>query len=75
MVPRELRIVLKFHTTGFIFSGIKGVESRFQVSRSQTHFQWYRGRRVQVSSYVLPRSCSVVARVRGCGTKGADSSI
>jgi hypothetical protein len=49
-----------FCKPGFIFGGDEGVRSRFHVLRSQTHFRWYRGRRVSFLSFALPDSFSAL---------------
>jgi hypothetical protein len=51
-----------FSAPGLIFDGIEGVESRFHVLRSRTHFVRYRGRRVQFSCFARPDSFSAVPR-------------
>jgi hypothetical protein len=45
---------------GLIFVGTEGVGSYFHVLRSQTHFRWYRGRRLPFSCFARPNSFSAV---------------
>jgi hypothetical protein len=48
-----------------VFDGTEGVGSLFHVLRSQTHFRWYRGRRVPFYCFVRPDSFSAVPRTLG----------
>jgi hypothetical protein len=50
---------------GLVFGGAKGVESRFLILRSLTHFRWYRGRPFPFSCFVLPDSFSAVPSASG----------
>jgi hypothetical protein len=52
-VPRASSPVFIFCAPGHVFGGTDGVESRFQVLCSQTHFRRYRGRRVSFSYFAL----------------------
>jgi hypothetical protein len=63
-VPRASGPIFMFCAPRLIFDGTEGVGSRTHVLRSQTHFQWYRGRRVP-SCYVLPESFSTVTNASG----------
>jgi hypothetical protein len=45
-VPRASGPIFMFCTSGHVFGGTKGVDSRFHVLGSRSHFSWYRGRRV-----------------------------
>jgi hypothetical protein len=47
------------------FWRFEGVEFSFHVLRSRSRFRRYRGRRVQVSCFVLPNPFSAVPRVPG----------
>jgi hypothetical protein len=53
-----------FSAPGHVFGGTEGVGSRFQVLRSRTLFQRYRGRRVLFSRFALPDNFSAVRRHR-----------
>jgi hypothetical protein len=55
-------LVFMFCASELIFGGTEGVESRFHVLRSRTHFRWYRVRRVSFSSFALSDSFSAVLR-------------
>jgi hypothetical protein len=48
-----------------VFGGSEGVESRFHVLRSRTHFGQYRWRRVSFSYFALPDSFGNVLRASG----------
>jgi hypothetical protein len=61
-VTRASDPVFKFCAFGLIFSGTKGVGSRFHVLRSLTHFRRCRGRPVPFSCFVLPDSFPTVLR-------------
>jgi hypothetical protein len=54
-----------FCTSGLIFGGNEGVESRFYALRSRNRFRRYRGRRVLFSCFALSDSFSVVPRSLG----------
>jgi hypothetical protein len=64
-VPRASNPVFMFCATRLIFSGTKGVGSRFYVLRGQNHFRRYRGRWVSFSSFALLDSYSTVPRASG----------
>jgi hypothetical protein len=49
----------------FIFGGIEGVESRFHVLRSRTHFRRYRVCQVPFSYFALPDMFSAVSKTSG----------
>jgi hypothetical protein len=53
-VPRASGSVFMFCAPGLVFGDTDGVESRFYVLRSRTHFRRYRGRQVPFSSFTLP---------------------
>jgi hypothetical protein len=57
--------VFMFCATRLVFGGTKDVGSRFNVLRPQTHFLWYRGRRVPFSCFALPDSYLAVPRALG----------
>jgi hypothetical protein len=69
-VPRATGPVFMFCDPRLFFGGTEIVGSRFHVwrrvqiscSRSRTHFQWYRGRRVPFSNFALLDSFSKVPR-------------
>jgi hypothetical protein len=61
-VSRASGIVFMFCAPGLVFDGTEGDVSRFNVLRSLTHFRWYRGRRVLISSFAFPDSFSAVPR-------------
>jgi hypothetical protein len=64
-VPIASGPVFMFCTPGLVFDGTKGVGSCFHVLRAQTHFQRYRGRRIQFSCFALPDSFSAVPMASG----------
>jgi hypothetical protein len=64
-VLRALGLVFLFCALRLIFGSSEGVESRFQVLRSHTHFRRYRGRWVPFSCFALPDSFSAVLRALG----------
>jgi hypothetical protein len=64
-VPRVSGAVFMFSAPGLIFDGTEGVESRFHVLRSQTHFRRYRGCCVPFSCFARPDSFSMVPRASG----------
>jgi hypothetical protein len=64
-VPRASGPVFMFCATGLFFGGNEGVESRFHVLLSQTHFRRYRGRRVPFSCFALPDTFLGVTRASG----------
>jgi hypothetical protein len=51
-----------FCAPGLIFGSSQGVESRFPILRSRTHFRRYRGRLVPFSCFACPDSFSAVRR-------------
>jgi hypothetical protein len=53
-LPRASGPVFMFCPPGLVFDGTEGVEPRFHVLRSWTHFRRYRGRRVLFSCFALP---------------------
>jgi hypothetical protein len=55
-------LVFMFCADEHVFAGAKGVESRFQVSRDQTHFLWYRRRPLPFSCFALSDTYSAVRR-------------
>jgi hypothetical protein len=61
-VPRVSGPVFMFCTSGLIFGGTEGAESRSHVWRSRTPFRRYRGRRVPFSYFALPDLFSAVPR-------------
>jgi hypothetical protein len=63
--PWALGTVFMFHAPEFIFTGTEGTGSRFNVLRSRTHFNRYRGPRVPYSCFSLPESFSEVPRATG----------
>jgi hypothetical protein len=54
-----------FCAPGLVIVVIEGVDSRFHVLRSQTHFRLNRGRRVSLSCFAPPDSFSTVPRASG----------
>jgi hypothetical protein len=54
-----------FFAPGHIFGGTEGVESRFHVLRSQTHFRRYQGRRVPFLYFIHPNSFSALPWASG----------
>jgi hypothetical protein len=64
-VPRASGPDFKFCAPGHVSGGTEGVESRFHVSRSRTHFRQYRGRRFLFSCFALPDSFWAVPRLSG----------
>jgi hypothetical protein len=54
-----------FCTSGLIFGGNEGVESRFYALRSRNRFRRYRGRRVLFSCFALSDSFSAVTGASG----------
>jgi hypothetical protein len=64
-VPRASGSVFMFCAPGLIFGGTEGVESRFLVLRSPSHFFRYRRRRFPFSCFSLPDSVSAVPRASG----------
>jgi hypothetical protein len=64
-LPRASSLVFMFCTLGLIFIGTEGVDSRFHVLRSRTHFRRYRVCRVMFSSFARPDSFSTVPRASG----------
>jgi hypothetical protein len=54
-----------FYVAEPIFGGTEGVESRFHVLLSRTHLQWYLGRQVPFSCFVLSDSFSSVPTASG----------
>jgi hypothetical protein len=60
--PRPSGLVFKFCAPVLIFDGTEGVESRFHVLCSRTHFRRYRGPRVPFSCFARPDSFSTVLR-------------
>jgi hypothetical protein len=64
-VPRASGPVFMFCTSGLIFGGIEGFDSRFHVLCYRTHFRRYRGRRVSISCFALPDSFLAVPRGSG----------
>jgi hypothetical protein len=79
--------IFRFCAPILIFGSTVGVGSRFHILSSQTHFWWYRGRRVPCSYFALTCSFSTVAWASGLvfkfcahklifgGTIGAGSSF
>jgi hypothetical protein len=65
MVSCALGPFFMFCAPGLIFSGTKGVASRFHVLRSQNHFRRYLGRRVPFSFFALPNSFLTIPRLSG----------
>jgi hypothetical protein len=63
-VLRASGTVLMFCAPRLIFGGTEGVESRFHVLRSRTHFRRNRGCRFTFSCFALPESFSTFYRVR-----------
>jgi hypothetical protein len=61
-IPKASDPVFMFCATGFVFDGTEGVESRFHVLRTLTHFRRYRGRYVAFSYFALMDSFSTVPR-------------
>jgi hypothetical protein len=61
-VRRASGPVFMFCALVLIFDGTEGVESRFRVLRSRTHFRRYRGRRVLFSCFEHPDSFSAETR-------------
>jgi hypothetical protein len=59
------RLFFIFCTPRFFLGGTEGVESRFHLLRSQTHFRRNRERRVPFSCFALPDSFSRVLRASG----------
>jgi hypothetical protein len=57
--------VFMFCAPRLILCGTEGVGSRFHVLSAQTSFQWYRGRRVSFSCFVLSSTFSAVRRASG----------
>jgi hypothetical protein len=53
-VSRASGSVFMFCAPGLVFDDTEGVESRFYVLRSRTHFRRYRGRQVPFSCFTLP---------------------
>jgi hypothetical protein len=64
-VPRASGSVFIFCAPGVVFSSTEGVGSRFHVLYTRSHFQQYRGRRVQFSCFAIPDSFSPVPRASG----------
>jgi hypothetical protein len=64
-IPWPSGPIFMFFTSGDVFDETEGVNSRFHVLGSRTHFSWYRGRRVMFSCFDLTDSFSVVWRVSG----------
>jgi hypothetical protein len=54
--------VFMFCVPGYVFDGMEGVGSRFQVLRSRTHFRWFRGRQILFSYHASSYSFSAVVR-------------
>jgi hypothetical protein len=84
-VPRVSDLVFIFCAPGLLFGGnegafgsTEGVRSSFHVLHSQTHFRWYRGRRVQF--WAVPSASGLVfmfcapGTILG-GTEGAESNF
>jgi hypothetical protein len=81
-VPRVSGPVFMFCAPTLVFGDTKGVGSRFNVLRVQTHFLRYRGHSVPFSCFTIPDSFSAVPRASGpvikycesghvfCGTEG-----
>jgi hypothetical protein len=63
--PRTSGAVFMFCAPELIFRGTLGVGSLFNVLRSRTHFQRYRGRQVPFSCFALPDSYSAVPSASG----------
>jgi hypothetical protein len=57
-----VRSSFHFCAPGPILGGTEGAMSSFHILRSRTHFQLYRGRRVQFSCFTLPNSFPAVPR-------------
>jgi hypothetical protein len=64
-VPSASGPVFMFCAPGFIFGVPEGVESRFHVLCSRTHFRRYRGRRVPFLCFALPELFLAVSREWG----------
>jgi hypothetical protein len=64
-VPRAPSPVFKFCAPRLIFRGVESVGYHFHVLHAQTHFQWYRGRRVPFSCFAHPDSFSAVPKASG----------
>jgi hypothetical protein len=64
-VPKASGPDFMFCAPGHIFGGAYGIGSRFHVLHFQTHFRWYRGRRVPFSCFASPYSFSMVPRASG----------
>jgi hypothetical protein len=65
VVPRASDPVFMFYAPELFFSETEGVDSRFHILRSQTHFWLYRGRQVSFSCFALPDSFLMVPRTSG----------
>jgi hypothetical protein len=61
-VPSVLGPVFIFCASGLVFGGTEGVESRFHVLCSRTHFRRCRGRSILFSCFVFSGSFSTVSR-------------
>jgi hypothetical protein len=61
-VPKASCPVSMFCAAGYVFGDTVGVNSRFHVLHGRTHFQRYRGRRVQFSCFARLDSFSAVRR-------------
>jgi hypothetical protein len=57
--------VFKFCAPKLVCGGTNGVESRFHVLHSQTHFRWCGGRQIRFSCFALSDSFSAVPRASG----------
>jgi hypothetical protein len=63
--PRASAPVFIFCVPGLIFSGTKGVESRFHLLRARNRFRRNRGRRLSFSCFESTDSFSAVSRASG----------
>jgi hypothetical protein len=85
--PRASGPVFMFCAPIFVFDGTEGVGTCLHLLRSRTRFGWYRGRRVQFSSFAPPDSFGAFTMASGpnfmvCaprlflgGTEGAGSRL